>query len=180
MTGNDTTIKKHDWGMILGGVLIIILGALLYVFPGFSAVNLAFVAGIAFLCMGIFEVVSYIQNRKDGIATGWTLASAICSFVLGALFLVHPIITATAVIWVLGWFVIFYGIFAIVLAITMRKTVPGIWWLMLLNGIVALLCGIMFDIMPASFVIFLGIFLIIRGVTMVVYGFSSPNSVSYI
>lgn len=180
MTNKDKVAKKHDWGMVGGGVLIIILGLLLYIFPGFSAINLAIVAGIALLCVGVFEVATYIRNHKQGVSSGWTIVSAICSFVLGILFLVHPLITATAVIWVLGWFVIIYGIFAIVLAIFMRKNAGFAWGLMLLNGIVAVLCGIMFNAMPESFVIFLGIFLIFRGVTMIVYGFSAPDQVNYI
>lgn len=180
MAGNDKMGKARDWSMIGGGILVIILGILLYVFPGFSAVNLAVVAGIGFMCVGIFELITYIRNHKTGTSSGWTIVSAICSFVLGILFLVHPLITATAVIWVLGWFIIVYGIFAIVLAISMRKAAGFAWGLMLLNGIVAILCGFMFNMMPESFVIFLGIFLIFRGVTMVVYGFAAPNDVKYV
>lgn len=180
MASKNKASNGRDWGMVAGGVLIIILGFLLYVFPGFSALNLAIVAGIALLCVGVFEIASYIRNRKRDVSSGWTIVSAICSLVLGILFLVHPLITATAVVWVLGWFIIVYGIFAIVLAISMRKNAGFAWGLMLLNGIVSVLCGIMFNTMPESFVIFLGIFLIFRGITMVVYGFASPGSVKYI
>ena len=50
---------------------------------------------------------------------------------------------------------------------------------MVANGIVAVLCGVLFLMSPEFFAIYLGIFLIMRGVTMSVLGVTAPNQISY-
>ncbi len=79
----------------------------------------------------------------------------------------------------MGAFVCVYGVFAIVAALRLRKVGFG-WGFMLANGIVSVLCGLSFLLIPTSFVVFLGLFLAMRGATMAVFGFMAPRALPYI
>ncbi len=176
MSNIDNARRKHDWALIVGGVLVFIMGIMVMAWPGASMVSIAIMAGAILIVAGVTDFISYSQVSGTPGA-GWILASGICDVLLGMLFVIYPVATAAMLPWLAGVFVICYSIFAIVAAIGMRGVFRSWGWL-LATGIVGILCGIMFMVMPASFVVFLGIFLLMRGVTMVVEGIVLPASVA--
>lgn len=176
MSDAKATRKKHDWALIVGGVLVFIMGIMVMAWPGASLVSLAIMAGAILIVAGISDFVSY--SRVSGTpGAGWILASGICDLILGMLFVIYPVATAMMIPWIGGIFLICYSVFAIISAVGMRGMLRNWGWL-LATGIVGVLCGISFIAMPESFVIFLGIFLLVRGVSMVVEGIILPASVA--
>lgn len=170
---------KRDWGLLFGGVALFAAGLIIAIWPGLTLVALATFAGIMLLLSGVFDLVTYVRFRKTMDRSVWVLVNALCSIALGAVFVLHPAITAAVIPWLIGAFVMAYGVAAIVGATRLRRMGPG-WGLMLANGIVSVLCGLSFILMPATFVVFLGIFLMMRGVTMAVFGVMAPRSVPYV
>lgn len=168
---------KRDWGLFFGGILVFLSGLVILFWPGLTLVVIAEIAGVLLLIGGIFDLISYIRLRKTELSSGWALVNAICSLILGLMFLLHPIVTASVIPLLAGVFVIIYGVMAIVAAFSLRNAGTG-WGLMLVNGIVSVICGFMFIFMPESFAIFLGIFLMMRGVTMSTFGIIAPSSAS--
>lgn len=166
-------VESRDWGLFFGGVALAVVGLILMLWPGLTLVSIAAVAGIMLLVAGVFDAVTYFRMRGTDMVSGWALASAACDIILGVMFLIHPLVAAAVVPWVVGVFVIAYGIFAIYAGVKLREAGPG-WGVMLANGIVAVLCGLAFIIMPASFAIFLGVYLVVRGASMAVFGVMSP------
>lgn len=167
--------KSHDWSLFIGGLLIALCGIAVTIWPGATLEVLAIFAGVAFIIAGIFAFVRWINTRGLMQGTGWTLAGAICDFILGAMFLIHPIISAGAMTFMIGCFVVAYGVFAIITSFTVSR-VASSWWVMLLNGILSLICGWLFMFYPGFFAIYLGVFLIMQGVTMSVYAVTSPSN----
>ncbi len=172
----EVTASKRDWSLFFAGALIFISGLVVLFWPGLSLVVITQIAGVLLLVGGIFDIIWYVRLRNTALTTGWALVNAICSIILGLMFLLHPIVTASVIPFLAGVFVAAYGIMAVVAAFSMRGRGSG-WGLMLINGIVSILCGFMFAFMPESFAIFLGIFLMMRGATMCVYGLTSPGTV---
>ncbi|WP_165045655.1 MULTISPECIES: HdeD family acid-resistance protein [unclassified Adlercreutzia] len=175
----EKSAPRHDWGMVFGGVMVFIAGFVLMLWPGLTLVSIATAAGLLLLAVGIYDVIAYFRTRKSAGVSGWVMVNAVCDIILGLLFVTHPLITAEVIPMFMGVFVCVYGVFAIVAAIRLRKVGFG-WGFMLANGIVALLCGLSFILVPESFVIFLGLFLAMRGVTMAVFGFMEPRAVPFI
>lgn len=171
--------SKRDWGLFFGGVLVFLIGLVVVAWPGLTLVMIATLAGAILAVSGVFDLVSYVRFRKVMPRAGFVLAQALCSIVLGAVFFIHPIIAAAVIPWVAGAFVIAYGIFAVVAAFRLRGEGAG-WGLMLLNGIVAVLCGLSFVVLPATFAVFLGVFLMMRGVTMATFGLTAPRDVPFV
>ncbi len=167
------TLAGRDWGMFAAGAALVLMGFAVLVFPGLTLVTLATMAGAMFLVSGAFGIVTFARFRKELVGAGWVLLNAACNIVLGLVFLLHPLITATVIPWLAGAFVIAYGVFACVAAFKLRK-LGSSWGLMLANGIVSLLCGVVFVVLPDVFALFLGMLLIMRGVTMAAYGVASP------
>lgn len=165
----------RNWGMFAAGIALIIIGFVLLMVPGLTLVSIAIVAGCMFLAAGIVDAFAYFKFRKTEALSGWALAYAICDIVLGVLFIVHPVATSAVIPWVMGIFVVAYGIFEIVAALRFHAVLPG-WGWVLFAGIVSLFCGLAFFIWPGTFALFLGFFLMARGVQMAVYGVTLPQA----
>ncbi|MCI9129729.1 MAG: hypothetical protein HFJ65_05425 [Eggerthellaceae bacterium] len=168
------TTSKRDWGAFFVGILVALAGIIVMVWPGLSLVMLAQIAGVGLLVAGVYDFFVWWKIRgTDG--AGWTVLSGICDIILGIMFLVHPIVAAGVITLLVGCFVVVYGAFAIAAGFGLRKISGSMWGLMVANGILSLLCGVLFIIYPEFFAIYLGVFLLMRGVTMSVMGASSPN-----
>ena len=147
----------RNWGLFAAGIALVIIGFVLLMVPGLTLVSIAVIAGCMFLAAGIVDAYAYFKYREAEGLSGWALAYAVCDIILGVLFIVHPIASAVVIPWVMGIFVVAYGIFEIA-------------------GIVSLFCGIAFFLWPGTFALFLGFFLMARGVQMAVYGVSLPQA----
>ena len=53
----DTT-NKHDWGLVIAGVLLVICSMFFLFAPGLALVTITVIAGAAFLVSGIFDIVN--------------------------------------------------------------------------------------------------------------------------
>jgi len=56
---------ENEWAMILGGILSIVLGVLLIIFPQAGAVSLTWLIGIFAIIFGILFVILAFQLRKN-------------------------------------------------------------------------------------------------------------------
>ena len=165
----------RNWGLFAAGIALVIIGFVLLMVPGLTLVSIAVIAGCMFLAAGIVDAYAYFKYREAEGLSGWALAYAVCDIILGVLFIVHPIASAVVIPWVMGIFVVAYGIFEIVAAVRFHDALPG-WGWVLFAGIVSLFCGIAFFLWPGTFALFLGFFLMARGVQMAVYGVSLPQA----
>ncbi len=181
MSGQSHHVKQSiDWGAFFVGILVALAGIVVLAWPGLSLVMLAQIAGVGLLVAAIFDAVAWWRMRKVVDGAGWTLVSGICDLILGVMFLIHPIVAAGVITILVGCFVIVYGGFAIAAGFGMRNLVGSGWGWMVANGVVSIICGLLFLLNPAFFAIYLGVFLIMRGVTMSVLGVTAPNQITYL
>ncbi len=173
--------QRIDWSSFFGGLLVVLAGIIVIYWPGLTLEVLATIAGIVFLIAAVVDIVTWwrMRNSEGAKHSGWTLLSGICDAVVGVMFLVNPIIGAGVLTFMAGIFIIVYGCFALVSSFGIRNLFSS-WWIMLLNGIVSILCGMMFIFNPAAFAIFLGVFLMMRGITMATYSILAPRQVKYL
>lgn len=168
----DTT-RKHDWGLIVAGILLVLCAFFFVVAPGLTLVTITAIAGAAFLVSGIFDIINYVRFHKVMNLSGWAIAYAVLDIVIGLMFLIHPLTFAGVIPWVIGAFFVIFGAFEVVGSFRIRKTGVPMWGWMLFSGIVSVLCGITFFVAPASFSIFLSVFILMRGVSLVFYGWNA-------
>ena len=127
----------RNWGLFAAGIALVLIGFVLLMVPGLTLVAVAAVAGCMLLAAGIVDGYAYFKYRKAEGVTGWALAYAVCDVILGVLFIVHPLVSSVVIPWVLGVFVMAYGIFEIVAAIRLDRDLPG-WGWVLFTGIASL------------------------------------------
>ena len=168
----DTT-RKHDWGLIVAGILLVLCAFFFVVAPGLTLVTITGHRG-----RGVPRVrhIRHHQLRAlpqghEPVGVGHRLRRARHRHRL--MFLIHPLAFAGVIPWVIGAFFIIFGAFEVVGSFRIRKTGVPMWGWMLFSGIVSVLCGITFFVAPASFSIFLSVFILMRGVSLVFYGWNA-------
>lgn len=173
----DTT-NKHDWGLVIAGVLLVICSMFFLFAPGLALVTITVIAGAAFLVSGIFDIVNYFRFRRVMDLSGWALAYGALDIVLGILFLVNPLVSAGALAWFIGAFFIVFGVFEVVGAFKVRNMGVSMWGWMLFSGIVGALCGLTFFIAPAMLGVFLSVFILMRGASLIFYGWNAGKAMA--
>ena len=117
-TGGDA---GRRWWLALGGVVSILAGLVAFFYTGMTAlVLLMFIAAWAII-IGVVLIWGAIELRKvldDAWLIGLNGALAIA---FGALLFAHPGAGALAVVWMIGWFAVVFGILHIALAFRLRR-----------------------------------------------------------
>lgn len=109
------------WVMALEGVIGILAGIVVFVWPGVSALVLLYVIAIWAIITGILEIVAAIQLRRE-ISGEWLLGLAgLASIVFGVLAILFPGAGALAVIWLIAAYAILFGIVLVALAFRVRR-----------------------------------------------------------
>lgn len=177
-TGTTTTatVKKHDWWTIVGGIALAALGVFVFGAPDLTLLTLAMAVGIVLAIAGVVEIISYFVYKSSGTVSGWQIVGGICNIILAVIFLANPVLTAVLLPWIAGVGIAAYGIFSIIGGFQMRSALPSSWGWFVANGIVAILCGILFWVFPESLALYLAIFLVFRGITMIVFGWGSTTT----
>ncbi len=164
------TKKKRDWGLIVAGILLIICAFIFALAPGMTLVTLTIFAGAAFLVAGIFNIINYVRFHKTGEATGWTLVYGILDIILGIFLFFWPLAFAAVIPWVIGIFVLIFGIYEIVASFSLKKTIGGMWGWVLFSGIVSVLVALCFIFFPFSFAIMFAVIILMRGISLIMFG----------
>lgn len=109
------------WWLIIVGLLGVAAGLATFVWPGITAfVLLYFIAGWA-IAAGIFQIIGAIQLRKEIEHEWWLILNGIISVLFGIALFVMPGAGALALVWLIGFYAIVYGVVMVVFAFSVRK-----------------------------------------------------------
>lgn len=113
-------IQTRSWFFIIEGIVGIIAGILIFIWPGITALLLlTFIAGWAIIT-GIIEIIGAIRLRQV-IANEWLLIlGGVLSVLFDIILIAQPGAGALAVIWVIGAYALIFGITLIALAFRLR------------------------------------------------------------
>ena len=108
------TKTERNWQLIVAGILFIIFGLVCAFFPGLTLASIAFIVGAAFVVSGVVNIATFIRDRDLLGFSGWILAYGILDVLIGAMFVIHPFAFAAVLPWVIGTFVLVFGIYEVV------------------------------------------------------------------
>lgn len=168
MSLHETT---KNWSMIVGGLLLIFFALVAVLFPGLTLVSIAFVIGAGFLVLGVIDLMTYFKQRQQIETQGWLLAYAVIDILMALMLLLHPMAASVVLPWLVGLFVLAFGLFEVATSFALRRVGAQFWVWTLLSGIVGALLGVGLLIFPALLVYYLALFTIVRGVGLLVLGF---------
>ena len=163
-----TQLARNWWAVALRGVLAILFGVLTFLQPGLTLELLVIFFGAYTLMDGIFTVIAAWRNNS-GVNHWWLLLDGISSIAVGGLTFFWPGLTALALVYLIAGWAVVTGIFQIMAAIELRKTITG-EWLLVLGGLLSVLFGVVIAVNPGTgaltVVWLIGFYAITFGVTL--------------
>ncbi len=103
---------------VLDGILGIAVGVATFLYPTIAGQALVYLVGLWAVLTGIFEVIAGFELpfSKD-----WLLALAgVASIILGVLMFANPLGGALAIVWLIGFYAIVFGVSLLVFGIRLR------------------------------------------------------------
>jgi uncharacterized membrane protein HdeD (DUF308 family) len=115
-------VSRERWRPLLfEGVVSIVVGAMILIWPGLTAMGLLFLIAFWAIMTGVFEIITAIRLRHE-ISGEWLMALiAILSMAFGLLLLAFPVTGAFSVILMIRAFVFAIGALMIALAFKLRS-----------------------------------------------------------
>jgi uncharacterized membrane protein HdeD (DUF308 family) len=109
------------WPFVIGGLVNIIAGIVVLLWPGLSAMALMYFIAAWAILTGIFAIVAAIQLRKR-IENEWAIGlTGLLSIVFGVLTMIFPGTGAVTLVWVIGIYAIVFGIGLIAAGFRLRS-----------------------------------------------------------
>jgi uncharacterized membrane protein HdeD (DUF308 family) len=103
---------------VLAGIIGIGLGILTFVYPGITGLALIYLIGIWAILTGVLEIIAGFELP---ISRDWLLAlGGLLSVVFGAYVLFNPGSGALAIVWLIGFYAVLFGVVLCVLAFRLR------------------------------------------------------------
>ena len=107
---------------IVWGVVSILFGILVLVWPGMSIGILVIFVGIWAIIIGVLEIAASIRHRAaPNSGWVWGIIGGALAILFGILVLIRPGTGLVSIIWIIGIWAIVWGITLIVLGIQLRK-----------------------------------------------------------
>jgi uncharacterized membrane protein HdeD (DUF308 family) len=153
------------WKMlVVRGVIGIVFGILAIVWPLETAVALALLWGFWALMDGVGLLVQAFRPEGRGSRI-WLVLMGVIALAAAFFAIFSPAVTAKALTWILGIWLIVRGVFEAVGAFTRNLTTPR--WLLLLSAALSILLGILFVANPGAAAVGIAVFL---GVVALMWG----------
>lgn len=161
------------WKMlIVRGVIAVVIGILVIVWPIESAIAFVLLWGFWALFDGVGDLVQAFQPESKGNRV-WLVVMGVISILAAFFAITSPGMAAKALTWILGIWLLIRGIFELVAAFSSSLPMPR--WLLLLSAAVSIVLGILFIANPGagavSIAVLLGIMALIWGAVFLVLGY---------
>lgn len=173
-------LRKVWWVALLKGVILLLLSIYVFRYPLDALVGVAFYIGISLLITGIFQAGISVSTRNVDANWGWALAGGLIDILFGFVLLSNPVLTASTLPFVVGFWIIVSGIMSFVNAFQYKKEGFPMWWLGLLGGLLSMLIGYMItnDLAAGMLVItaWMAIGFALAGIVNIIIGVKIKNA----
>ncbi len=160
------------WVFLVTGILWMLVSLIIFRFDYKSVAAISYLFGFVAIFFGVNEFVAI-----GGASTGWKIFHGLFGLlfvVVGVIALIHPYDTFETLAALMSFFLIFWGIFNVVLAFATRKEID-FWWVTLILGLVQLGLGFWaagyFGREAFLLVIFVAAICLMRGITEIIFAF---------
>ncbi len=171
----QTLASQAKWSLILRGILAIVFGIVVWVWPHITLLVLIAMFGIFAVVSGIFALGAAFQAHRAHRGW-WMLAlSGVLCIAAGIIALVWPRETALILLYIIAIWAIVTGISEIIAAFTPGRTATD-EWLLVLAGVLSIIFGILLFIFPGvgllALVWLIGIYAILYGISLIASAFA--------
>lgn len=166
---NSKKAVRYWWLLMLVGILLFVIGILVFVYPAQSYLGMSVLFGWAMLISGVLEVILSASNRHYITGRGWMLAGGIIEIVLGIILIFNTSLSAATLPIFLGFWLMFRGFSAIGLGSDLSAIgVTGSGWT-IFSGVLLVLCSLWILFQPLVFgtvavIAWVGVSLLLAGI----------------
>lgn len=173
MSANALSLLGRTWWVpLVFGVVSLLFGAYLVTQPLQAMLALAWAFGVLALVEGIATVFA-LFDPKVTLPKAWLVLYALASIGFGLVAIVNPAAVAGVVMLLLAAWLVVAGVFRLLFAIRVRKSIQG-EWLIGLSGLLSIALGLLFlaNLVAALVVaaVWIGVILLLCGVVQIAAG----------
>jgi uncharacterized membrane protein HdeD (DUF308 family) len=161
-------LARNWWALAFRGVAAIIFGLLLFLLSGATLVGLVWLFGVYALVEGVFNVVAAVRGRARGDGLPWwaLLFEGVVSIAAGIVTFRLPDLTALALLYMIAAWAVVTGIFEMIAAARLRRSMKGEPWLEL-SGVLSMILGVLTMLVPGvgapALMLWIGAYAIVFG-----------------
>jgi len=175
----DGILKRTKTGLIITGVVLALLGAVMFMRPVLALTVIILIAGWMLFILGAITLIDGFVHRKDGNSSlPMSLVGGVVELAIGLCIIAWPDAFAVYLYIMLGIVIAFTGIGDVIEAFGMRKARVGKWGVALAMGLLTLVLGVLVVLAPFAFLwavtVITGIALLFDGITEIVAGIMMP------
>lgn len=163
-------LKRTGRTVIVNGVIALVMGALMMVWPGTSA---EVVVRIFACWLAVIAISSLVFAPKGG-RTGSMVTRAVLLILLGVLIFFTPMLFASMVTVLTGFAIIFFSFLALTVSFFIRRMGVRSWWVLTVVGVLGIILGGFFLFAPGTgvtaLIFTLAGFIIIVGIALIALG----------
>lgn len=142
-----TMLARNWWTVALRGVVAIIFGIAVFIWPGITLASLVTLFGLLALIGGFLLVVAAIRHRRTDEPWWLLLLEGILGIAIGIIVFSSPETAGLFLVYFIAAWAIISGILQIISAIQLRRQIVG-EWLLITSGIASLLFGLLLAVCP--------------------------------
>lgn len=165
-------LSENWWALALRGLLALLFGLLVLLWPGPGLLALVFLFGAYAIVDGALAVVAGVRGTAG---PRWLLVvEGVIGVLAGIVAFAWPGITALALLYVVAFWAVFGGIAEIASAVALRREIEDEWALAL-GGVLSIIFGVLLAVLPGvgllSLVWLVGVYAIVFGIALIVLAF---------
>ena len=159
---------KHWWLLLISGLLCIVAGILVFIFPMESYMTLSILFGILMLIVGAAQLVIASTSGNYLAMRGYVIAGGILDLLLGIFLCLYPAVTVVLLPIMLGIWMMYHSFMIIAFGGDLETfKIGGSAWVTV-GGILLLLLSILILVNPFSAGI--ATVIVVTGVGLLVFG----------
>ena len=161
-------VVRHWWLMAIAGVLCILAGIAVFVFPLQSYVFLSIMFGILILFVGASQLIIASTSSNYLAMKGYILAGGVMDLILGIFLCIYPYVTLMVLPIMMGIWMMYHSFMIIAFGGDMETFKLGGSGLVIAGGIVLLLLSILVLVNPLGAGVTTVV--VIAGIGLLVFG----------
>jgi uncharacterized membrane protein HdeD (DUF308 family) len=111
-----------DWGWeLVIGILGVLIGFLTFHAPAITALALVIYIAAWALMVGASEIVAAIKLRHEIKGEWFLILMGLLSIAFAVLLLWNPVAGAAALIWIIGWYAVIFGVLGIIFGFRLKS-----------------------------------------------------------
>ena len=168
LTSKVARAVKHWWLMLIAGLLCLVMGVVVFVFPLQSYVTLAILFGVLMMAVGAIQLIIASTSANYLTMRGYFVVGGVLDLMLGIFLCVHPGVSLVALPLMLGVWMLYNSFIIIAFGGDMETFRLGGSGLVVAGGVILLLLSVLVLLNPLgagvqTVIIIAGIGLLVLG-----------------